>query len=129
MTDVLLVQTTDNGNICTDFNGIVLTNTLRTAVYLALFGGNEDGSNWWGNIGELDPAAVYISRTQTLLRSIQAIPRNIVPVTDAVNADLKDLLDGGHADNIAVEVTLPGVNKLKITIEIDGEEIVFEVVQ
>lgn len=130
MSDVFQFQTDDDGDI-NIVNGIAeLTNTLQTAVYLSLFGGNTDadGSSdstlgWWGNLDETDSARGYISKTQNLLTNIEATPSNLNRIEDAVSSDLEWL--SGDKD-IAIDVSIPGLNKLTITINIDGETVIFE---
>lgn len=87
MTDVLMIHTPDGGEICLTDNevrtgddpvrvaDIVTTTTPETACYLSLFGGNREDSGsegnrftWWGNLGEEDPNARYISEFQSTLR-------------------------------------------------------------
>jgi phage gp46-like protein len=136
MADVLLYQTPDGGEI--DFvNGqaVMSQDGLSTAVFLSLFGGNEDdgGSQsddpvqWWGNLGETDPSRRYRGATQKLLRELPAIPMNIARFTDSVESDLAWMLES-VADSVTVEVTLPALNTVMIviTILIDQNQFKFE---
>lgn len=128
MSDVLLFQTDDDGEIIVE-NGIVkLSAGLETSAYLSLFGGDEDGGNWWGNIDELDPANQYNSKTQTLLQSIPAIPNNLLRIEDAAKSDLKWFIDKKVASSIEVLASIPALNKIKLVINItaNGKESTFE---
>lgn len=127
MTDVHLFQTDDGGEIRSE-NGQVDTNDgLETAVYLSLFGGNESDSGleaddprqWWGNVGETDPARHYRSQTQHLLRSIPATSENLRRVEDAARNDLAWLVE--IATRVGATASIPAVNQVRIVtpIEID----------
>ena len=133
--DVKLFQTIDDGNITIEGGITEMSGGLETAAYLALFGGNEqdDGrvdnpNNWWGNINEDDPARQYRSETQYLLRSLPVITSNLLKLEDAAVRDLQFFLDENIASSVSVVATIPGLNKIKltITIEASGEESTFE---
>ena len=129
--DVKLFQTVDDGDI-TVTNGLIeMSGGLETAAYLSLFGGDEDGSNWWGNIDELDIAAQYHSETQELLRSIPSTSGNLIRIKDAVERDLAWFTDEKIASSISVVISIPALNRVKInvTIEAQGDESEFEFVE
>lgn len=128
MTDVLLFQTPDNGEIEIEGGLVTLTPGLDTAAYLSLFGGNwkDDGSQnnrqtWWGNLGEQDPSRGYRSETQYLLGTIPATSRNLRRVEDAATRDLQWLLDEAIASSLTVSASLIGLNRVKIEIIIRAE--------
>lgn len=136
--DVRLFQTNNDGDIVVEGGIVEFSGGLETFVYLALFGGNEldDGRalnphNWWGNLGENDPARQYRSETQYLIESIPAVPSNLRIIEDAVTRDLTSLLDINAASSITVSATIPGLDRLglQITIEADGVESSFEFVE
>ncbi len=123
--DVLLFQTNDGGDINIENGKIKFTVGLETAVYLSLFGGNEDdngiGNNlaqWWGNIGE-PTLNRYRSQLQNILRSIPLISGNLNRIKDAANNDLSWLIETGIAASISIELFIQNVNTLKITIDIE----------
>lgn len=123
--DVLLFQTNDGGDINIENGTVKLTAGLETAVYLSLFGGNEDdngiGNNlaqWWGNIGE-STLNRYRSQLQNTLESIPLISANLNRIKDAVNNDLSWLIETDIAASISVELFIQNVKNLKITIEIE----------
>lgn len=128
MTDVLLFQTDDNGEIEVEGGLVTLTPGLDTAAYLSLFGGNwkDDGSQnnrqtWWGNLGEAELSKRYRSETQFLLGTIPAIPRNLRRIEDAATRDLQWLLDESIASTVTVSASLIGLNRVKIEIVIRAE--------
>ena len=132
--DVLLEQTTDDGEISV-VNGVAtMSGGLETAAYLSLFGGNEDDdgrqenpATWWGNLLEIDPAKKYVSETQHLLESIPSVSANLRRIEDAAKNDLSWLLSESIASTVDVLASVPGLNKvaLLVTIIAHGEESTF----
>ncbi len=136
--DVKLFQTTDEGEITVE-NGIVeMSGGLETAAYLSLFGGNEDddglqdnSATFWGNIDETEPAREYRSETQHLLQALPSTPNNLKRIKAAAERDLDWFLSERVASSVDVAVSMPGINKIKIVIDIEarGEEFRFEFVE
>jgi len=126
MTDVLLYQTDDDGEISISGGVVELSPGLETSVYLSLFGGNEDDAGgddqsqgWWGNDGEVQQ---YRSRTQNLLRSIPPIPANLRRIEDAAKSDLSWMLSEGVASDVGVSASMPGLNRVSIVVTINGDQ-------
>ena len=127
ISDVRLTHTADGGEIEFVEGLIVMDDGLETAVYLSLFGGNERDSGkpndtalqWWGNIGETDPAKWYRSETQHLLRSLPAITINLRRLEDAVKNDLGWMVNAGLARSIKTSVSIPALNRVFIAIAIE----------
>lgn len=127
--DVLLFQTDNDGDINVTGGIVELSGGLQTTAYLSLFGGNEDdegGSDlaltWWANLDELEPYRQYRSETQNALQALVAIPANLRRVEDAATRDLAWTVDQKVASSISVVATMPGLNKIKLTIDIDGDK-------
>lgn len=136
--DVLLFQTNDEGNILIENGDVVLSGGLETAVYLSLFGGNEDDDGrpdnpltYWGNLDETDPAKQYRSETQYLLQALPATSGNLRKVEDAAGRDLAWTVTAGVASSVTVSASLVGLNKvsLKINVIAEGLEFEFEFIQ
>lgn len=136
--DVELLQTPDDGEVFVVGGLMEMSSGLETSAYLSIFGGNEDDdgrtdnpNQYWGNIDETEPARQYRSETQHLLQSIPAIPANLLRIEDAARRDLAWFIERNVAGAVIVSVTMPGLNKVKITISIEafGEEISFEFVE
>ena len=126
--DVLLFQTNDGGEINVTGGKVELSGGLPSAVYLSLFGGNEDDEggrdttlSWWGNRDELQPERQYRSETQNLLQAIVAIPANLRRLEGAANSDLAWLVAQKVATSVTVTASMPALNKIKLTIEIGGD--------
>lgn len=136
--DVLLFQTTDNGDICVTGGIVEMSGGLETAAYLSLFGGNEDddgrdesSATWWANLNETGDSRRYRSETQNLLQAIPAIPANLLRIEDAARRDLAWFLTDNIASKITVTASMPGLNKVRIIINIEavGEETQFDFVE
>lgn len=126
MTDVLLRETNDGGDITAEHGLLLMSEGLETAVFLSLFGGNEDDPGdgatelqWWGNLGETEPARTYRSETQHLIKSLPATSGNLRRIEQAVGRDLQWMLDAGIATRIAAEATIPSLNRVLVTLDID----------
>jgi len=135
MSDVLLFQDTDGGEVRWTNGQAALEGGLSGAAYLSLFGGNEQDAGttaterkqWWGNAGELDESRQYRSRLQHLLRSAPLSSGNLARFEEAAATDLEWMTGAvGLADVIQVDATIPGHNKVNIRIQIDGTSFAFE---
>ena len=130
MTDVLLSHTADDGEVTFTAGQPRMTDGLETAVYVSLFGGNEDDSGledgdrrqWWGNLGELEPSRRYRSETQHLLRSLPITSANLRAIEDAAGRDLAWLVEGGFATLVFATARIPRINTidLEVNITVDG---------
>lgn len=136
--DVSLFQTDDDGNIEVEGGIVTMSGGLETAAYLSLFGGNEDDdglqdntANWWANLDEVDPVRQYRSETQNLLQSIPATTGNLRRIEDAAKRDLAWFTDNNVASSVDVVATIPAINRVKLTINIEavGIESSFEFVE
>jgi phage gp46-like protein len=136
--DVKLFQTNDNGDIIITDGIVEMSGGLETSAYLSLFGGNEDDNgldgskfNWWANINETNTSHQYRSETQNLLQALSANTGNLRKIEDACNRDLAWFIDENIASSIVVVVSIPGINRVKIEININaqGEESSFEFVE
>lgn len=129
--DVRIFQTLDGGDVVIEAGVIAMDGGLETAVYLSLFGGNDNDPagddktfSWWGNLSEPDPSRRYRSETQYLLRGMAANSANLRRLEAAVKRDLAWMLSEGVASAVDASVTVPGLNKVRIqvTVVADGEE-------
>lgn len=125
MTDVLLRQTSDGGNITIQGGLLLLAEGLETAAYLSLFGGNEDDPAeadtslaWWGNLLDAEPERAYRSETQYLVRALPAIPANLRRIEQAAGRDLKWMVDTGAARSVTAEARIPALNRVSLALVI-----------
>lgn len=121
MTDVLLRQSNDGGDITLQGGLVLMSEGLETAAFLSMFGGNEDDPGetdttrqWWGNLLEAELERAYRSETQYLVKSLPAVPLNLRRIEQAASRDLQWMLDTGLAQSIDVEATIPAVNRVRI---------------
>jgi len=131
MTDVAMTNTPDGGEITVTAGTIAMDPGLFNAVYLSLWGGNEQDSGlpidsnreWWANKIEANVDRKYRSQTQYLLRSIAATPGNLIKIEDAVAADLEWMKKELKAQ-FTITCSIPGFNRILITIAplIDGSQ-------
>jgi hypothetical protein len=124
LTDVLLFQTPDGGEITVENGTTTMTDGPATAVYLAAFGGNEydPGESdttleWWGNKIETDTLKHYRSRTQYLLRNIPAIPANLPRIQAAFEQDIAPLVETEVLVDPVVSVSIPRLNTVRIVLD------------
>lgn len=125
VSDVFLFHTADGGDVEFVNGQPTMADGLYTAVYLSMFGGNEEDSGlqgddrkqYWANLSETDQAKVCRSRTQNMIRSIPAVTGNLRRIEDAAKADLTWLLDD-VASAVAVVATMPGLNRVSLTVDI-----------
>lgn len=125
--DVLMVHTPDGGEIVLENGGPRMSDGLFNAVYLSLFGGNEEDSGlegdkplqWWGNWSERKPGRRYRSETQYLMRSLPAVPVNLRKLEDAVGRDLQWLVDEKIATAVSALATIPGLNRVSVSVNIE----------
>ena len=125
MDDVRIFQSNDGGEVELMNEGdLEMDNGEESAVYLSMFGGNEDdeggedlSKQWWGNSLETDPARMYRSKTQNLLKSIPATSSNLRRIKTAAEGDLQWMLDDEVLTEIVVSVYIPRPNWVKIIVE------------
>src|SRR5690349_9962902 len=129
MSDIALHQLDDGGEMDIVNGAPVMDDGIATAVYLSLFGGNEDdsgleadaASQWWGNVDEPNGARRYRSEVQFLLHALPAVPANLRRVEDAALRDLNWMVDELGA-TLAARATIPALDtiRLQVAVEIDG---------
>lgn len=126
--DVLLFQTTDDGEIEVEDGTVTLSGGLETAAYLSLFGGNEQDSGrpddpltWWGNIDEGRQERRYRSETQHLLRAIPAIPANLRRIEQAAERDLAWMVSVNAATAVSATASMPGRNRVRLVVRIEAD--------
>ncbi len=112
MSDVLLQLTADGPAIQVKDGYVTQTEGFETAVVLSLFGGNIDGSDWWGDLDNPRTTEHNRSITGPLIQGLPLTPENLRRVEDAVRTDLAPL----GAPDLSVSATFGGVNKLNIAV-------------
>jgi phage gp46-like protein len=123
VTDVLLRQTQDGGDLTLEGGLFAVSDGLEAAAYLSLFGGNEQDAggsdlteSWWGNLTEPDPARRYRSETQHLLRSLPATPSSLLRIEQAAARDLAWMIDEGVVKTVTVAARIPELNRVQVDV-------------
>lgn len=125
MTDVLLRHTENGGDVQFVAGQAVMDDGLFNAVYLSLFGGNDDDSGleaddrkqWWGNFDEPELTRRNRSETQFLLNSLPLVPANLRRVEDAAARDLEWMTES-IADSVVVTASIPALNTINLNVDI-----------
>lgn len=127
--NALLFHTVDGGELTIEDGLVEMGGGLESAVYLCLFGGNEDDDGreanklgWWGNAAETNPARRYVSKTLNLLAGLPATSANLSRIEDAAKSDLEVLITEGVASSVTVSARITGLNKVSIGVEIVSDE-------
>lgn len=125
MTDVLLRHTADGGSITITGGLCQLSEGLETASYLSMFGGNEQDAGdadttlqWWGNIEETEAARTYRGETQNLIKSLPAVPANLLRIEQAAERDHAWMIEAGIATAVKVTARIPALNRVAVDVEI-----------
>jgi phage gp46-like protein len=126
MTDPLLRQTDDGGDITVENGLVLMSDGLPSAAYLSLYGGNEDDAGdsataalqWWGNLDEPDAAGRYRSETQALVKNLPTTGGNLRRYEQAAARDLAWLVETGVARSVTVSCTIPALNRVRHEITI-----------
>jgi phage gp46-like protein len=131
--DVIIFQSLDGGEIEINNGFIEMNGGLQTAVYLSLFGGNDEDNktsnqefnkSWWGNSNE-DEINKYRSETQYLLKSLVATSSNLRKLELTAKRDLNWMIESKLASEINISASIPTVNMVKLTIEINQNQFEF----
>lgn len=118
--NVALFNTSDGGEILIVGGLVDSGGGLEAAVFLSLFGNNNDGE-WWGNLSQDDPARQYPGETQKLIDGLPARPSNLLRIQDAVTRDLEPLIEAGVFKTVDPEALLVGPKRLRLRVTIDGD--------
>lgn len=124
--DVLVNDSADGGEL-TIVNGLVMPDRgFSTAMYLSLFGGNyedsgkvDNSSTWWGNrFNETKENEKMISRFQSFIRSKPLTSKNLNLASDYVEKDIEWMKELGICDDVEVNISSAGNNRINIELVI-----------
>lgn len=117
MKDVLLVVGNDGTDAVLKSEDLVLTEGLETAIYLALFGGNE----YWAN-GILSSSEKYNSKTEQVFKTVALNTSGRLKIEQAIKEDLSLL---AQQENLSLDV-LVMINLDRADIQIKLGNMVYE---
>lgn len=113
--DVLLQQSLDGGEITIENNQIKLTTGLETAVYLSLFSPKD----WFLNdVAETDEERLS-SETEQIVNNLPNVSKNYPLLEQAINNDLKWIINDKLADSVEVAVSSNQLNRVNIRLVIN----------
>jgi phage gp46-like protein len=124
--DLLLLDSSDGGDIAVENGLFAADGRFATAVYLSLFGGNKDDpgkvaskNEWWGNkTGGITENEKLRSRFQHIIAGLPMSVKNIKEAEKAAVMDLEWLIKEGIADAINVYGRSLGKNTFTVSVEI-----------
>lgn len=126
--DVLLRERQGEGEIFLNDGLVEDCGGLDTAIYLSLFGGNDDDTDgrgrksWWGNFFKNAPEEEKIvSRFQAAAKGLAVNGANLKKLEGAAAADLKWLKENGLADKIDCEAFGENPHRVKLNVRVMKE--------
>lgn len=123
--DIQLYESGDGGELYISNGDVTLIETLYQTIYIALFGGMADGSDYWANnlIFATKQSKQYVSQTEKLLNEVTINSSGRLKIARAVENDLSFLK---NISNYAVNVLILSTDKIEINIAlISGSEFQF----
>jgi len=121
MTDILLANTDEGGEITVVDGFVSLDEGLQTGVYLSLFG----GASWFANSIIEKESEKINSDFEDVLKATPPSSQGLLTIEDAGKRNLQWLIDDEIATDVDVVVALPETSKLEIEVtvsKINGEE-------
>lgn len=119
MSDVKLFQTENDGDIDIINGSVVMSEDPSSAAYISLFGGNMNGSAWWGD-------SSLISNTQTLLDELPPTSGNLLRLESAVTGDLLWMTQPPYNWSVSASARIISVSRVEIIVTISGTAYKFE---
>lgn len=114
MTDLLIYETGNGGDLKLRGADLVSVNGYENVTYLAMFG----GASWWGNY--MQPSRPFQSQTETVLETTALNSAGRLAVEEAVKNDLAFLTEI-PGTTFTVSVTLVSKDRIDIDIAVDGQ--------
>jgi len=123
--DIQLYESGDGGELYIANGDVTLIETLYQNIYIALFGGMADGSDYWANelLFATKSNKKYVSETEKLLNEVTINSAGRLKIQKAVENDLT------YLKNIAVSevnVLILSTDRIKIQISLtSGDSVQF----
>lgn len=127
MADLQLYESGDGGDLIQLPNGMAQISGAKNEVYLALFGGDPEGSKWWADktLHKGTPSRHYKSLTNQVLRKVVLNSAGRVRIEEAANKDLEYLKTIYPGTEIEVQVVIESHIRCAIIVQLNGEELSF----
>lgn len=113
MPDVYLYQSPDDGEINIENGSVELQESPSSAAYISLFGGNVNGSAWWGD-------ADMVSATQEFIDKYAPTSGNLRKLEEAVKSDLAWMTQSPYGWAVDASASMESVNRVNIVVTING---------
>ena len=128
--DIYIFQTNDDGDINVNDGITQMTCGYESAIYLSLFGGNDDDAGdestshlqYWGNFAETDPQKKLRSETQNIIASLPSTSSNLRLLEEANLRDLAWMSDSVSNLTSDARITSPDFCEITITYEAEGQK-------
>lgn len=113
--DLAIGETLNGGDIIKNNNDVGLVFQNENQIYLALMGGNADGTDWWANqvLFANNKEFQFVSNTERALNTNPLTSSGRIAIETAVNKDLEFL---SPYATVEVTVSIVSVNAVKITV-------------
>ena len=113
--DLAIGETLNGGDIIKNNNDVGLVFQNENQIYLALMGGNADGTDWWANqiLFANNKEFQFVSNTERALNTNPLTSSGRIAIETAVNKDLEFL---SPYATVEVTVSIIAVNAVKITV-------------
>lgn len=113
--DIAIGETLNGGDIIKNNNDVGLVFQNENQIYLALMGGNADGTDWWANqvLFANNKEFQFVSNTERALNTNPLTSSGRIAIETAVNKDLEFL---SPYATVEVTVSIIAVNAVKITV-------------
>ena len=124
--DVKLIITKEGFDIDLKDNFVEMTRGFESAIFLSLFGGNEEDdyseatnkNQFWGNNLQNNESGKYRSRTLKFINGSVANAQNLQLLEQNILLDLNWFIEENIADTVDVNCYIPAFNELKIEIKL-----------
>lgn len=124
--DVKLIMTKEGFDIDIKNNFIEMTSGFESAVFLSLFGGNEEDdyseatnkNQFWANNLQDNESGKYRSRTLKFINGSNANAQNLKLLEQNILLDLNWFIEENIADTVEADCSIPAFNELKIDIRL-----------
>ena len=117
--DPLIVDLGDGGDLAIQGGQPTMSSGIENAVYLSLM----VEPNWWGNdIDPANPGVIGSYHFLPLTRRVKLGPAMLGDADDAIQADLKWMLDDGVASSIDVALEIQNITWLAVKLTVTAPD-------
>lgn len=111
-----LIDNGEGGELVFENGDFVAEQGIGTPIYLALFGGDKDGGNWWGNFLIEEEYSKFHGDFEKTLRENLITKKGLQNIAQALDERLEVILDLKLVDKFENKITISAKNTLHIEI-------------